>query len=290
MKVKHLISCMLVASVPFLMSGCKKKDNDDDSATPSSGFTAKIDGVSWTAIDTLVMADVSGGDITINGFSLAGRAIDFTLVGTSTGTYQLNGLSGNNGTYTDELGTTYSTGLLVDGGKINISKLDNSTHKMSGTFNFTAVSASTGDTVVITSGSFNNITFTGGTSGGANALSCKVDGVDFIGTSFNVTDNVLAFQAIEIDATTSAGPYPAMHIIIPDTQGPGTYDMAATANDGYYWPTSAGSVMEQAGTLVITVHNTTTNHIEGTFNFTAQNISGTGPVYTITNGTFVANY
>jgi hypothetical protein len=289
MKQKVIAILLLVATSSMVFDSCKKKDKDEET-TPSTGMNAKINGVSWRAEPAAVTATIINNLIEITGIETSGKTIAISVKGSAAGTYVISGPAGNTITFTNAAGDDYTSDFNPTAGSFQITSLDATKKTMSGKFSFGAYSFSASDSVVVTEGTFTNIAYTTTAAGGGNTLTCKIDGVDFIGTTIHVTDNVTAFQAIEMDVTTAAGSFPDLHLIIPDTEAPGTYDMAQTANDAFYYPASGLSSMEQTGQIIITVHNTTSRHIEGTFNFTAQNINGTGPVYTATNGVFTANY
>lgn len=134
----------------------------------------------------------------------------------------------------------------------------------------------------------------------ANSFFCKVDGADFnpqFVSGFNSTissNTILINGAKSISATQTTG----INIFVPNNIPAGTYSLTPDATADYYvyaqyyTPNDEfENVGESAtGSLVITEHNTETNTISGTFNFTTNPTAATGATYTITEGTFTINY
>ena len=139
---------------------CKKKDDSSNdttppAATPNPYFTAKINGVPYTA--TSLGGGRAGGLLTITGQTsdtsivLQGNFVAAT-------TYQLS-TSYSNGFNTGihSLGTTIQYWLVS--GQIIFSKFDMTNLRVSGTFNFTGHNSTYGNAVV-TEGKFNDVLLT----------------------------------------------------------------------------------------------------------------------------------
>ena len=168
-----LLSMTLLFSI--MLFGCKKEDGGDE-GTCSDGIqnqtetgvdcggpcpacapslspkmSAKVDGNSWAA--NYIQGSVMGGKLVIQGsFTSTPEAIQLTHDGEyKTGSYDLSYFDGN-----------YSIGTsnyIIDDGTITFSTFNTQWKYVSGTFNFTATDASSGKSVTVTNGVFQDISY-----------------------------------------------------------------------------------------------------------------------------------
>jgi len=147
-KIALLLS--LTAVILILTTSCKK---EDDNPTPSGGtMTLKADGTDWSAT-LAVMAVNSGGIITVTGSDSNAHQAQVTVMGSSTGTYQIVQGGANSCRWTTGLGQndTYSANGIIGSGSITITELTSTS--VSGTFSFQGVNTAQ-NTVSVTEGQF----------------------------------------------------------------------------------------------------------------------------------------
>lgn len=291
MKLKLFYVTIILFTLSVM--GCKKSSNDSGPSTAAGTISAKISGTAWTAPATTTNASFDGTDLTIDAIGTSGNSINISAKITGTGTYIIDGFSGNNATYsTATPSKTYDSDFCATAGVLTITEFDITNKVMSGSFHFNAgnFSGSTIDSVLVTDGSFNKLAFLYNVSGG-NTMSVTVNGTPVVANNVTATENVTAV-GIQIYGSVANGPvYPKVSVVIPSGAPAGTtYQLLSTACDGYYIPSNGVSYTEKSGSLTVTAHNLSTQHIEGTFSFTAQNINGTGPIFTMTNGMFSVDY
>jgi hypothetical protein len=174
--IKHttvLLICIL------LLSACKKKSSSDPAtnSTPAptinGSMTAVLNGNNWTSIknsaglviDTAqeISALVLNGETSADIFAFG---IDFpnTNANISVDTHDF-GLTKDDGvfTYTKKIGNGTLTEHIPDEATINITSVDNTNKKISGTFTLKAHkvgSSAAADSIHIKNGVFTNISFT----------------------------------------------------------------------------------------------------------------------------------
>jgi len=152
------IVLMLVSS-SLMLSGCKKEEEDDnDVATPvaTSVFSAKIDGVQFSASTPGGMKDSEDNELWISGNNSAGM-LDLIIPGDIVpGTYTLAIGSGNGCSlsWEPEIGVTH----FANPGTLIITKHDVVTRRIEGTFTATLESTMP-PTLPLTDGIF-KITYT----------------------------------------------------------------------------------------------------------------------------------
>ncbi|MBK7888927.1 MAG: hypothetical protein IPJ86_17035 [Bacteroidetes bacterium] len=293
MKIRILT---LIIGIAFLgFSSCKKDDSDGGSSTPGTSnlMTAKVDGVNWTSLGSL-----TGGSIISNVSICSGIAADSSRISFSimqsvalNGTYDMGFGSGNVASFatTGSSVPWVSSGNATCTGTLTITALNTTSKRMSGTFSFKGYRNSDNSFKEITVGVFTNVAYSTGSTGGGgnNTFTVKINNVNW------VPDLVIGDASngdIVIDATNSAGTK-SVTLQMPDTITPGSYVLDGNAGVlGYYSPSLGLMGISTSGTLNITTHNTSTNTIIGTFNYTAEEITGPTATYTISNGTFNITY
>ena len=156
--MKRSIKLYLASALVFFAITACQDDDGGIIETLVGSMEAKVDGADFEA--NAPAAVISNGNIVITGIKTSNNErIVLTAFGTTAGNYDFSPLNLNGGAvYTIEVDTT-TTNYIPLQGNFNISSINSSNNRMSGTFSFTAFSGLT-DSVVITDGEFDNINYT----------------------------------------------------------------------------------------------------------------------------------
>lgn len=149
----------LLFVLPFIFNSCKK---DDNSGEETAIITASIDGVVWKGITTQA-SNSTMNILNISGVSESGAKISITIInGFDEGTYLLNNTSFSVATYTDGTSSEgYTTNGSGDvGGEVIISEVNYTDSTIYGTFSFDVYGLTTHETLLITGGIIDKVTFT----------------------------------------------------------------------------------------------------------------------------------
>jgi hypothetical protein len=299
--MRSLLTFNLLAILLFSFVSCSKEVSKEHGFTPGPGtngdFYATIDGNQWNA-DSLQVAQVSDGVVTISGLSKTGEEISMILPMFKTGTYPLGGLSLSYALYVNLLGDVtkiYSSDASTATGTITISNIDTVNHLISGSFQLNLVDLSDNSTKTITKGVFAYIPYSGNTTqqnGTTDTLTAVVNGVQFdppqviVQLSVSGSGQQLLIGGISADQTER------LAILIPANITAGTYNMdfATGYYIGIYYPPTGETLLSLAsGTLTIISVDNVARRIKGTFNFVASPLTSGTPA-NITNGYFSVNY
>jgi hypothetical protein len=154
---KSAIACLLMIVLVFSF-GCKK----DDSSTPSSGLSVKIDGTVWTGqVNTAYYQSQQNVTIITGANTTLTEQLQVAFLGNSTGTYTFKAndiVSYGTFAYLTNLDlyTTYYISSPV--GEIIVTEYDKTNHVISGTFHFEAYN-SNDKKMVLTDGKFTNLKY-----------------------------------------------------------------------------------------------------------------------------------
>lgn len=219
--------------------------------------------------------------------------------GTSAGTYDLIGfeshasyINNSNPNASDVWSTTSST---VKAGEITISAIDDVNNTISGTFIFSGINLLTGDVKQFTKGSFTNIPKGTGTTPTAsnNKFTAKVDGVLYETISVFGTATTVLGTADLILVTGNKSFTEVMTLYFDGDVVPGEYDLgspfAQTYPSGTYALNNTNLNIGD-GKVIVTIHDTATKRIAGTFEFEASPLTSSTPNYSITEGSFDVTY
>ncbi len=274
---------IVLLGISFLISGCKKKDDETPSdSKPQASMSAKIDGVDWTAtqMGCSIANDIGG----IAGSALQKPSIVISIKNMAVGTFVLNQESESAGAVVDG-NVTYTTNQDPQaGGTVIISSLNMTDSLVSGTFEFKAYSFFAKGFIQVTEGIFTNIPLSTTAPVTPNeSLKVDIDGTTFTASSVSATNLMgkIIISGSDADYSTIVG------ITIPEDIEAGTYGFDMTYIGQY--TTGTSSLMANSGELIITNHDLTANKIEGTFNFEALNFI-TSETVSLTNGTFSVSY
>jgi len=327
MKKNHFFNWILFAFIVFQFAACEDESlegefpqGDDPSVIEDGAFVAKIDGNSFEADIANGVLNTSN-TLTITGtITETGKKIVMTIENASVGSFSIiANLGTENGAYyfenSDVTNPYVSTNIYNTVGILNITEFDTTNLKVTGTFDFTGARMvldadgnpildgqgnPTLESIDITSGAFNKISFTNEDEGGGgtpvdDTFFAVVDGVDFITQSVTTTLNTVSgIQVVKIVAVTENGQ--VMRIDLPEDIGLGTFNMESLSDGtkliSLYNPATGGeNLTSDPGTITITRFNVNTGVIEATFNFTATDPIDIDPaVAEVTNGSFKVDY
>lgn len=288
---KVLLSVTLLS---ILFPSCS--DDSDKSpipVAPAGNIIATVDGTSWEASGIAIIND---NFISVGGQS-GGKTVQVTVFKDDVvGTYEVKGI-GALTTYTPEAmvayemsGSNASASIYYDNneavGSVTITEIDEVNKTVSGTFHSKVKSYTDGTALEITTGSFTKIPYS--TEVVTSTMSAKIDGVQF---NSHIVVSASAMGTLVLNGQTLGGQQ-IVTISVPETIIAGTYTLGELGlSDQYTTYTKNGKTYASvSGTLKIAVHNKTTKHIEGTFNFSAEPFGFEASNVTATDGVFSVDY
>jgi hypothetical protein len=315
MKKISVLFLSILASV-LVLNSCSKDEKNDDIADVVQDGTLKVDFDGKTFVSTNVQAIVSDKYISITGLRAPnGDFIQITVPTNKVGTYTWNSFTN----FDDALGLVYTpaggTNSFIcapkeevdaslnytDTGSLTISSIDNTTKKISGTFQFTGVdfmaNNGKGGTKIFTKGVFANLSFTSDVNPtptptptptpSTNTFSAKLDGGAFVATNIS---SILQSNKISISARK--GSVETIGLFFPSTVKVGTYVVETYGTDYsflYNKDLTTNGIFTGSGSLTITSHDTSKKIIKGTFSskFTSILVSET---HNATEGSFSVSY
>ena len=235
------------------------------------------------------------GVILLYGSSGDGKSITLRVADSGVHNYMLHNTSADNvGIFMDSAivpNAAFTTNQwLVDSlyGNVNITSIDTVRQTLSGNFQMRVFRQLDGLKRVITLGEFTNISYatTLPPPAAADTFRVKINNVDF---SYNSLTALPVLGSIMINATQ--GGIETVGLSFSETIAPGTYSIDMVTAQGLYNPDQSTFTAAESGTLTILEHNTTTNRIRGTFNFTADDMVTPLPTpYELTDGYFSLSY
>jgi hypothetical protein len=282
-------------------ASCKKQTSIETGTLASGNFTAKVDGVQWSASGTKQGASILGGVINITGISADNKEITMTITDSVAGTYTLSQSSTSYGAYADidssdvyAFSTNQGKDSTQAGGVITILNIDPVGKTISGTFSFHVYRDIDGRGKNITNGVFTRIPYvtTLPPSSTTDTLQASIDNKSWKAGNIQATiaSGQLTLVGASSDATQTIG------LLLPANTPPGSYPLDGSNPSflGAYTllggSTSTGFV-SKAGTLTVTQNNTSTSRIRGTFQFTATDPTGANTTtHTIASGVFSIYY
>lgn len=306
-KIGLLLSCFILLSAftcdnePLEGDFESNNNGNNNNNNPSAVFQVDFDGQTFVA-DQVSATVLEGGVMNITGLRGSNQeSIILTMNGTTPGTYELgvqDGVFVNGGTYSEANGSSNVWLALTDGmtaqGEIVVTEIDTENMTISGTFQFTGTNPISQESKEFMNGIFQNISFTddlGENTGGQNEFFANVDGVEFVEDAVTGNfSNLAGMTSISINATKNS--LETIGITLPGDITPGTYDFQSFSTPLAQYNLSATDIYTGDGTVTITTHDTATNKIIGTFEFTATPVTGgtgTGS-YEVTEGSFDITY
>lgn len=275
-------------------------ENGSSNENPSDEFYAKIDGIEFVdeAIDVSLttVAGVSMINIVATDINGAVMRIDIPEeLGVGTYTFET---PISNGT---DLIAMYNAGTggenLTSGtGTITITEFGTTTGRLAATFSFTGTDPLGLDPTVVevTQGSF-SIDYIDNTGDITNILTAEVEGELYSADVIDVaqtTVNSIRSVWVSTEDTVNAQ---FIRLTFPEEIALGSYEITTELINGdekiaLFIPDTVDprNFNSDSGTLTIVSYDTVSGIIEGTFEFTAIDLTGQDPtVYTISNGVFV---
>ncbi len=261
--------------------------DDTDPITGGTFFRADFSGATWNADNASVV--FSGNHFLLSATKgIGGEGFDFDLEGNTPGNYlaHLNHVAftpaGSNFGYWGINPADFNENT----GSVTITSINTVNQTVSGIFSYKGYWSDTTVTnilpILFTNGVFNNLPYTIANPV-SNTFFAKVDGVEFVDSSINVTTTN---DIIGISATNDAGQNITIGINEDATTGVHTItgNVATDVVQAFYKPSGAPL---QAFTGSVTITTKTATNIVGTFVFTSSN----GPsTFQITQGQFNVEY
>lgn len=149
---KRLLVLLLIGVT--MLGSCTK-----DSDTLNNKLSAKIGGKSWNA--AIRVTNLANDVFIITGTSTTGEVLIITIFGKNPDLYEFSLTSQKcNATYKKSAFTTENDFYTSVSGRVNLTKVDMTNKKISGTFEFTLTKTSLTDQLSVSNGSFNDLEFT----------------------------------------------------------------------------------------------------------------------------------
>jgi hypothetical protein len=283
------------------LASCKKESSIEGGNTASGNFTAKIDGVQWSASGTKEAASILGGIITVTGISTDNKEISISIADSVAGTYTLSQTSVSLAAYADIDSSdlyAFSTNQGKDssqaGGIVTVTAIDPVAKTISGTFSFKAFRDIDGRQKTITNGVFTRIPYVTSlpATSSKDTLQANIDSKAWTAMNIQaaVTGGQLTIIGSTADGTQSVG------LLLPATATAGTYALDGTNPSwlGAYTllgASSSAAFVSTKGSITITGNDTGASRITGTFQFTATDPSGgSSATHIIAGGVFSVYY
>ncbi|RLD26374.1 MAG: hypothetical protein DRI54_02995 [Bacteroidetes bacterium] len=268
------LSLLLAAGTFIVLSSCDKKDDDPGGGgdPPSSNFTAKVDGNDFSAIQYGASVD-EDHNLVIGGLNSQGSTIVLALANfTGEGSFNFSPNSQSGALYTPD--TANFTNLYITSGENGsgsavVTGWNGTDSIISGTFSFNAQHVTNTSTVTVTEGSFSSIQVEfesdGGSGGGDNSFSVKIDGTLWEQSGSNVFG--ISTTSILISAMNPANSS-SFFLTVPANASVGNHPIDFVNYNIIYTPNATDpSFIATSGSINITQHDQVNNHIEATFNF-----------------------
>ena len=264
-----------------------------NSSSSSGSMVCKVDGSSWSAAAGMAAASLFDNASNVTGMSSGSSTITFTIneAFSPSSTYNLDFDSGNAAAYTssnDGSSAWLSNGGGSAGGILYITTIDTENKLISGLFYFDAIRATDNSYRHITDGEFTNLSYGTSASGpGENTFTVDIDAEPFAPAAIN---GLILGGKIRIVASDAQG-VQSVSVSMPEDIAVGTYDIGGGFSDysGMYNPNASISTLSNSGTLIISTHDTGSNFIEGSFEFTSSEFVGPAS-FELTNGEFSVSY
>lgn len=145
---------VLFLLVPMFILSCSK----DDDLSLKASMSATIDDTEWKTITRVTV--LNDEKFIITGTDLTGKSLSITIMGNTEGTYQIStGSIQFTGIYKESLSTSTEDAYLATSGEVELTVVNTSSKEISGTFNMVLRRSLTGDTIVITEGTFKNLKY-----------------------------------------------------------------------------------------------------------------------------------
>lgn len=274
----------------LLLAGCNK-EKEEVAPDPSQQITsntaaagqmiAKINGVAWRS-QTAFVGNASPEGLSISGQN-NGKMISITIAGVvMAGSFDVFTYESLNGWYMEVGNGTMQTWTSISSHKckLEITKLDWTAKKMSGTFSFAAdsqASSSSAGAFLITDGSFTDLPITAAAPASSTSMTATVNNVQWNGAGMYIFGFPGSYYLTGSDATGQAINIGGFSSLQPGTSNALWADfLVPAANDHQVWRTEQNN----PAIITITSYNPITKKASGTFAFTANERNFSGPAST----------
>ena len=269
---------LFTAGTFVFLGSCAKDEEKEEDPTPSSNFSAKVDGDSFSAVQHAATVD-QDHNLVIGGMNSQGSTIVLSLAGfTGEGSFNFSPSSESGAFYTPDTSNflnIYSTVGENGNGNAVITGWNGTDSIISGTFSFNAEHISNGSTATVTEGVFSSIQVeyesddTGG--GGSNHFYVEIDGTPWEQSGSDVTGisnaGTLIFSAVNTTNSTN------FFLTLPSDVALGTHAFDLVTYNIIY-TTGTSSFIALSGSITVTEHDQVNNHFEATFSFIGSDSSG----------------
>ena len=306
---KGFLYGLIVLTGVIVFSSCQKEVDpsiieNNNPPLVTGNLKAKIDGTQWVA-NSAEGASRMLGLINISGRSTDRKYLTITLTDSGVHNYTLDNMSMNAAAYIDSslpnaMNFTTNQGINPGdaGGFVNITSIDVTNKRISGTFAFRVFRQMDGAQRTLTEGSFTNIPYSTTLPPGASTdtFRVKIAGTLWVPPSvFGSKTPAVPPLVSQIAITgTSADGTKSVGMFMPEGITPGSYtfDLFGGTYLGLYNPDTDPNHSQGAmsGTLTIISHNTTTRRIRGNFNFHAEALLNPLLNTELTEGYFSVTY
>lgn len=149
---------MIRNTILFFVMGLALLSCSKDNSLISNKMSAKIDGKEWGTI--LPVTVLTNNKFIITGTSISGAIINIDIDGDTKGTYAVS-LSAVQfvATYKASITATAEDIYACTSGTVELTKVDKTAKKISGTFQFTLKKDLTQETISVTNGTFTDISY-----------------------------------------------------------------------------------------------------------------------------------
>ncbi len=279
----------MILSIAIISCTKEEKRIDPPVVTPTPGdqiFTAKVNGIDWTASDMLCIMSTKG-ITTLRGVSVDGPTITININDTVENSYILNMISAHQGSV-DANDLVYSTTKnLGTAGQVDFDKINKQDSIISGTFAFTGFNSTSSEFIEVSDGVFKDIVYVvQEPSITDNSLRANIDGVLFLADTVTglASNDTIHIIGNSIPDTTS------IEFKVPINVSAGVYQLSLNgAYRGFYRKNDSTQMQSFSGTLTIESHQDIHQTIQGKFEFSAT-IPGTTTSAELTNGSFQLFY
>lgn len=143
---------IIIVFAALFISSCDKED------LMSGSMSAKIDGASWSSATQVTI--LKSNTFFITATSLSGQILEVTIVGTTTGTYELDvaGVQAGCGAVYKPGVSSESENFASKSGTVKLSEVTDET--ISGTFEFSLTTTDLSSSIEIVEGKFDDLPYT----------------------------------------------------------------------------------------------------------------------------------
>jgi len=285
--------------VVLVLFSCRKEVSTENPNGRDGTFTAQIDGVQWSAADSLKGAAIVAGFINISGISSDHKQLSIILNDTIPGVYTLNQNTTSVAAYlnTDSADLyAYTSNQGSDtaqaGGTVTVTQIDLVNRTITGTFSLNVYRNVDGKQKKMTDGVFFKLPYTSSlpAANKTDTMHAVIDGENWMARSIQASSisNTLIINGSALNGSQ------AISLLVPFDIAPGgpyLFDYMQFTYTGVYSPVINSTYGSASGTLNILENDPVTGRIRGNFEFLAADPTFQTPkTYQVSNGYFSVQY